>query len=91
MADEKTRRVNQVIDEALNEQARRLTVRDVEDRYVALVNEYQDIKDDDVVHGKADDLHQEVLRAIAAGARNPKGLAAAALKTEDIGFARWCG
>lgn len=46
--------------------------------------------DDEAAHGLADDLHQEVLAAIAAGAPDAGVLAAAALRTETLGFARWC-
>lgn len=46
--------------------------------------------DDEVAHGREDDLHQDVLRAIAAGASNPVGLASCALETTHIEFSRWC-
>lgn len=46
--------------------------------------------DDEAAHGMADDLHHEVLAAIAAGAPDAGVLAAAALRTETLGFARWC-
>lgn len=46
--------------------------------------------DDEAAHGKADDLHRDVLAAIAAGAPDPALLAAAALRTETLNFARWC-
>jgi hypothetical protein len=46
--------------------------------------------DDEAAHGMADDLHRDVLAAIAAGAPDPALLAAAALRTETLGFARWC-
>jgi len=46
--------------------------------------------DDEVAHGKADDLHRDVLAAIAAGAPDPALLASAALRTETLDFARWC-
>lgn len=45
--------------------------------------------DDEVAHSMADALHQDVLAAIAAGAPEPQTLAAAALRTETIGFDRW--
>jgi len=46
--------------------------------------------DDEVQHSGEDALHQEVLEAIASGAPNAVELAAEALKTRDISFARWC-
>jgi hypothetical protein len=46
--------------------------------------------DDEAAHGKTDDLHRDVLAAIAAGAPDAPLLAAAALRTETLGFARWC-
>ena len=46
--------------------------------------------DDEAAHGKADDLHRDVLAAIAAGAPDAPLLAAAALRTETLDFARWC-
>lgn len=87
--EEKNRRVNEVIDDALAGQARKLTVAEVEQRVIELVNHFQDSQDDERAHGKEEELHQDVLTAIAAGARNPKALAAAALKTLDIEFSRW--
>lgn len=45
--------------------------------------------DDEVAHSAEDNLHQDVLRAITEGARNSRKLAEEALKTLDIGFARW--
>jgi hypothetical protein len=48
--------------------------------------------DDEIAHGEEDTLPQDVLSAIAerrcVGA--PADLAAAALKTLEIKFARWC-
>lgn len=46
--------------------------------------------DSEAAHADADTLHIEVLQAIAEGAEKPAELAAAALKTLDIKFARWC-
>ncbi|WP_330236141.1 hypothetical protein [Streptomyces sp. NBC_00566] len=46
--------------------------------------------DDEAAHGRTDDLHRDVLTAIAAGAPDAPLLAAAALRTETLGFARWC-
>lgn len=46
--------------------------------------------DDEVAHGLADTLHRDVLAAIASGAPDASILAAAALRTETLDFARWC-
>lgn len=46
--------------------------------------------DDEAAHGREDELHRDVLAAIAAGAPDAPLLAAAALRTETLGFARWC-
>lgn len=64
-----------------------LTAEDIA-RRLAEIHAVQD--DDEVAHGKTDDLHRDVLAAIAAGAPDAPLLAAAALRTETLGFARWC-
>jgi hypothetical protein len=46
--------------------------------------------DDEAAHSEEDGLHQDVLAAIADGAEFAPALAAEALKTVDIDFARWC-
>lgn len=46
--------------------------------------------DDEAAHSAEDDLHQEVLAAIADGTEHSAELAKEALKTLDISFARWC-
>lgn len=47
--------------------------------------------DDEAAHGMEDDLHQQVLKAIADGKCSNAALcAAAALKTQEIKFSRWC-
>lgn len=46
-------------------------------------------EDDEAAHGMEDDLHFDVLKAIAAGASNGKALATEAIKTAQIEFARW--
>jgi hypothetical protein len=51
---------------------------------------WESVNDDEHAHGLEDDLWQDVLRAIAAGAPNAAELATEALKTTDIEFARWC-
>jgi hypothetical protein len=45
--------------------------------------------DDAAWHCMEDDLWQEVLRAIAAGAQDPRALAQAALETKALEFCRW--
>ena len=64
-----------------------LTVDDVRRR----VEEIRAIAgDDEAAHSDEDSLHELVLRAIADGAPNAAELAAEALKTGEIKFARWC-
>lgn len=47
--------------------------------------------DDESAHSAEDRLWENVLRTIASGyGDKPSSLAAAALKTADIDFARWC-
>lgn len=46
--------------------------------------------DDEAAHSEEDKLHRDVLFAIALGAADPSELAAEALKTGAIEFARWC-
>lgn len=46
--------------------------------------------DDEAAHGREDELRADVLRAIAEGAPDAAALAAAALETGAIEFARWC-
>ena len=58
---------------------------------IDLVEAVERIQDDDEsAHALEDDIWEAVLRAIAEGADDAKGLAAAALKTQDFGFSRWC-
>ena len=64
-----------------------LTAEDIA-RRLADIHAVQD--DDEVAHGKTDALHRDVLAAIAAGAPDAALLAAAALRTETLDFARWC-
>lgn len=66
--------------------AKELTVHKVRDRVLWL----ESIKgDDEAAHAEEDEIRRDVLRAIAGGAPVPQLLAAEALKTEDIDFARW--
>lgn len=46
--------------------------------------------DDEMAHSEEDRLRKDVLEAIAEGAENARELAAAALETGAIDFARWC-
>ncbi len=46
--------------------------------------------DDEGAHSMEDTLRADVLKAIADGAPNAAALAAEALKTMNIDFARWC-
>lgn len=45
--------------------------------------------DPEKLHGTEDQLHEEVLQAIADGAANAQALASEALKTRDVVFPRW--
>lgn len=48
-------------------------------------------RDPEAAHGSEDNLHQEVLDAIAEGnCDDPAALAAAALQSTLISFPRWC-
>ncbi len=64
-----------------------LTAEDIA-RRLAEIHAVQD--DDEHAHGLTDRLHRDVLAAIAVGAPDAQLLAAAALRTETLGFARWC-
>ncbi len=64
-----------------------MTTNDVKNE-VELIEELA--HDNEAAHGKEDELHQAVLLAIADGADNPAELAREALKTTELGFARWC-
>lgn len=47
--------------------------------------------DDEAAHSDEDNLHQEVLQAIADGTcDDPRACAGAALETTKIDFSRWC-
>jgi hypothetical protein len=63
-----------------------LTAEDIA-RRLAEIHAVRD--DDEDAHGRTDDLHRDVLAAIAMGAPDPALLAAAALRTETLDFARW--
>ena len=65
-----------------------MNVADIEKK-VAYIESIKD--DDEAAHGTEDGLRQEVLEAIATGtAENPAECAAAALRTSEIDFYRWC-
>lgn len=52
-----------------------------------------DVRDDEVAHMEEDRLHYDVLHTIASGdmsAGKARALAALALSTIDLDFARWC-
>jgi hypothetical protein len=64
-----------------------MTAEDIAHRLAAI---HAKRDDDEAAHGMTDTLHHDVLAAIAAGAPDAPLLAAAALRTETLGFARWC-
>jgi hypothetical protein len=48
-------------------------------------------RDDEAAHSMEDDLWRDVLTAIACGmCDNPAACANAAIRTQEIEFARWC-
>lgn len=49
----------------------------------------RDGRDPEGLHGDEDDMLQKVLEAIAGGCKNPKALAAEALKVKELRFPRW--
>ncbi len=62
-----------------------MTVDDVKSR----VEEIERKGDVGMQHAAEDQLHSDVLQAIADGAPNGAELAAEALKTRDLDFSRW--
>ncbi|MFI2078531.1 hypothetical protein [Streptomyces triculaminicus] len=64
-----------------------LTVEDVARRLAEIAHQQHD---DEAAHGLEDQLYADVLLAIAAGAPNAEILAAAALRSKTLDFARWC-
>lgn len=46
--------------------------------------------DPEAAHALTDDLYRAVLFSVAAGSPDSAVLAAAALRAETLGFARWC-
>lgn len=49
-----------------------------------------DLNDAERAHQAEDALYVRVLTAIAEGNRDPRGLARAALASQQLGFSRWC-
>lgn len=65
-----------------------MTIDEVKDRLAKI--DYAK-HDDQYAHSLEDELHQDVLLAIATfDCGNPAALAKEALKTLDINFYRWC-
>lgn len=67
---------------------RKLTVDEVVER-IAEVRRLADAGDPDAAHSHERRLHQDVLEAIAQGARLPRILAGHAISTRQINFERW--
>jgi hypothetical protein len=63
-----------------------LTVEDVARRLAEI---HAARHDDETAHGLEDSLRSDVLRSIAAGAPDAAILAAAALRSDGLDFARW--
>ena len=65
-----------------------MTVADVEHRLDKIERKRGD---DEVAHSWEDELHQDVLRAIADGqCSDPAAIARTALLSDEIEFSRWC-
>lgn len=61
------------------------------DEVIIRIKEIETLQfDDEVAHGREDDLYEDVLEAIAKGDPNAKELAEAVLKTKELKFSRWC-
>lgn len=65
----------------------RIALGEVRERVAAIE---ADRYDDETAHGREDSLWESVLQHIADGGPDGQALAAEALKTRDIDFARWC-
>lgn len=63
---------------------------DLDEIHTRIARIYANRSDDEAAHAAEDDLHTDVLKAIADGAPNSAELAREALRTKDIDFARWC-
>ncbi len=69
-----------------------MTVEDVRAR-VEEIRAKAEEGDDEVAHSREDDLYRDVFQAIIATCQPesyPWAMARAALKTNEIEFARWC-
>jgi hypothetical protein len=62
---------------------------DVRARVEQLRAAYDASGDDETCHADEDELHRDVLKAIADGAPDPAGLAREAIRTDELTFARW--
>jgi len=80
------RRLESLANELVSKDEIKITLADV---HVVLDCIKQLAGDDETAHGIEDSLHQAVLRAFARGVVD-RTLAAAALTTLKIEFARWC-
>lgn len=67
---------------------RRMTPEDVR-RRTAEIRAIAARGDEEAAHGEEDRLHEDVLRAVAGGAEKAAELAAEALRTRKIAFARY--
>ena len=65
-----------------------MTIKDIQEA----IEKIEAVKnDDEAAHTYEDDLHKDVLHAIADGtAEDPRAMAELTLTTVDIKFARWC-
>jgi len=67
-----------------------MTVDDVKER-LKYFTEHTGWWDDEEAHGTEDEIHLDVLKAIAGGtAENPQEMAKLAISTDEYEFARWC-
>lgn len=68
-----------------------MTVDDVKRRVERIKEIWVLDGDEERCHSMEDELRGDVLLAIADGVvEDPEGVASAALRTDDIKFARWC-
>ena len=66
-----------------------MTPEDVMNAISEIATDLDETGDNEQAHVDEDELHQNVLEAIAEGAEHPKELAALALTTRAIKFERW--
>jgi len=69
---------------AFNREISKMTEEEVRQRVSSI-----ELLDPETAHSEEDGIHQDVLKAIAEGAKNPERLAAAALDTLKFDFSRW--